>query len=96
MITALVKIELKLHFCMYLPMFTKKFCYFCFIDEIGLCDSCLVDIETCLNCIVYGNGSLCLNCEIQGDEGISMHPNVTDINDWIRRNDEYFRIHTQE
>jgi hypothetical protein len=73
-------------------MLTKKFCYFCFIDEIGICDFCLTDIECCLNCIVYGNGGQCLNCELQGDEAVSLGQNISDIIDWIQRNDAYFRI----
>ena len=93
MTTALtkIKIELKLNFYTNCSlMFTKDFCYFCFIDEIGICDLCLPHIETCLNCIVYGNGGQCLNFEIQGDEAVSFGPNVSDVVDWIRRNDSHF------
>jgi hypothetical protein len=28
-----------------------SFCYFCFIDEIGLCDYCIDKNNICINCL---------------------------------------------
>jgi hypothetical protein len=73
----------------------RKYCYFCFIDELGLCDLCLTDINTCLNCLAYGgNNGLCLNCETNGDEGVDLHNDLLEIFDWIQRNDSYFLLTT--
>lgn len=68
----------------------KDHCYFCFIDEIGLCDMCLNDINLCLNCIVYGNGGLCINCLTYGDEAIDLNNDLLNVFNWIQRNDSYF------
>lgn len=68
----------------------RNYCYFCFIDEIGLCDLCLGSVSICLNCLVYGNGGLCLNCETNGDEGVYLDDDLLQILDWIQRNDSYF------
>lgn len=68
----------------------RNHCYFCFIDEIGLCDLCLSEISICLNCLVYGNGGLCLNCERNGDEGVYVDDDLLQILAWIQRNDSYF------
>jgi|LakMenEpi03Aug12_release.lakeMendotaPanAssembly.Ray.scaffolds.fasta_scaffold00515_51 hypothetical protein len=68
----------------------RKHCYFCFIDELGLCDVCLTGINTCFNCLAYGNGGLCLNCETNGDEGVDLNNDLLEIFYWIQRNDSYF------
>lgn len=68
----------------------RKYCYFCFIDELGLCDPCLTSINTCLNCLAYGNGGLCLNCQMNGDEGVDLNNDLLEIFYWVQRNDSYF------
>jgi hypothetical protein len=68
----------------------RTYCYFCFIDEIGLCDLCLTNLHTCLNCLVYGDGGLCFNCEILGDEGVDLNNDLLEISNWIQQNDSYF------
>ena len=69
------------------------FCYFCFIDELGLCNHCIANIavDVCLNCIAYGgNNNQCINCELLGDEAVSLGQDVSEIRNWIYLNDEHF------
>jgi hypothetical protein len=71
----------------------NQFCYFCFIDEIGLCNQCInsIAIDVCLNCITYGNNNnQCINCELLGDEAVSLGNDVSEIRNWIFRNDQHF------
>jgi hypothetical protein len=70
----------------------NHFCYFCFIDDLGLCDLCITNInDVCLNCIAYGgNNNQCVNCELLGDEGVSLGHDVSEIRNWIFRNDQHF------
>lgn len=66
----------------------KKHCYFCYIDEIGLCDICIEQYNLCINCIMQSR--LCLSCR-QLDEGIYIDPSTHDIIEWIRENDDYYK-----
>jgi hypothetical protein len=71
------------------------FCYFCFIDELGLCNQCItiIAVDVCLNCIAYGennNNHQCINCELLGDEGVSFGHDVSEIKNWIYLNDAHF------
>lgn len=71
----------------------KERCYFCFIDELGICEECMDKYNYsnfCLNCIAYGNGDLCQNCLTMGDEGVSMEYDLHRIISWIIRNDTHF------
>ena len=40
-----------------------RYCYLCIDTEEGLCYDCSKYYNTCLNCIAYGDGSVCDNCE---------------------------------
>lgn len=72
----------------------KQYCYFCFIDEIGLCDLCISELNVCVNCIVYGNGDICNGC-LSKDEAIILDHDLFKVLEWIRRNDFYFLAKTQ-
>ena len=65
-------------------------CYFCFINELGLCDTCLKAVNVCLNCIAYGRGGYCINCIENGDEAVSMDTDFQKIIRWIQQNDHYY------
>lgn len=74
----------------------RQYCYFCFIDEIGLCDLCIEEIDVCLNCIIYGNNNICNNCLIQDEAVVLDQIIVNQVVEWIRRNDFYWLKITED
>lgn len=69
-------------------MLDRQYCYFCFIDEIGLCDICigdLVELDLCLYCVV--SGQVCNACKYKEQQA---EQNLISILDWIEKNDLYF------
>lgn len=60
-------------------------CYFCFIDEIGLCDYCIDKNNICINCIFSDH--ICHNIHNDSNKNV--------IREWIRSNDLYY-INLQE
>jgi hypothetical protein len=78
-------------------------CYFCYIDEIGLCDTCLENYKNvCLNCITCSICNItytsCKKCSRNGSQQDQLQNNKNevakdDINNlvkWIKQNDTYF------
>lgn len=59
-----------------------SFCYFCFIDEIGLCDYCIDKNNICINCLFSDH-----ICDLIFDKNI--------IREWIKHNDLHY-INIQE
>jgi hypothetical protein len=70
------------------------FCYFCFIDDIGLCDHCIHKNNICINC--FFSDHICYTCMRNGmDDGIDLIFDKNLIREWIRSNDLHY-INLQE
>jgi len=63
------------------------FCYFCFIDEIGLCDYCIDKNNICINC--FFSDHICPTCM---DEGVDLIFDKNLIREWIRSNDLHYKL----
>jgi hypothetical protein len=66
-----------------------RYCYDCIETEDGLCNECVEYYNVCLNCVAYGDGSVCENCE--KDESICLDYDIAEILEFIERNYTYFQ-----